>query len=117
MDTQLVLDESVIRLWSDHCARYRRNTSWLWFIALLATLGPVGSLFVFGAVAFIPAFALFAVGLLIIGVSLSRQTPLLFCPHCGERPKLLMTRRYPSLLSVEYCRSCHYWLKQPSSPN
>ena len=114
MTSNRILDPNVIRAWSERCVRCRRVTLWLWPLSLLSTLGPIFLVVGFGAVAFIPAFALFAAGLLAIGVALSIQTPLLFCPHCGHRPLLLLTREHPSLLSAEYCRNCHYWLRQPA---
>ena len=86
MNKKHTLDSSVIRQRADNCATYRRKTMWLWPLALLSTLVPVVSLFVFGAKAFPVAFAFFAVVLLVIGVRLSTCTVLLYCPHCGRRP-------------------------------
>lgn len=107
-------DPNVIAMWSQRCAKYRRRTSWLWVLALVATIVPIALVTRVGASAFPGAFAIFAVGILMIGVVLARETRLLFCPHCGRRP-VALSGMHQSALYVKYCVHCGFWLREPDA--
>lgn len=109
------LDSAVIQTWSERTGLYRRRTWWLWVVVLLATLAPIAIMVSLGSSLFWWAFAIFGLGMLIIGTVLSRETHLLFCPNCGKRPTPLQGR-YQSPLYADYCVHCGYWLKKPSTP-
>ena len=120
MARKFTVDPEVMRAWSQSCTVNRRDTLWLWPLALLSAAGPIGIVGILGASYFIAAFVAFSVGLLVIGVTLSIKAPQLFCPHCGRRPlRWLKLYRYHlnvSPLSVDYCEHCFYWPRESSVP-
>ncbi|GGY14820.1 hypothetical protein GCM10008098_02070 [Rhodanobacter panaciterrae] len=104
------LDPQVIADWKVRMTSYRRAKrrlqpwilGWLTVVLLVCVLKPVAT-----------PFALLAT--ILVSVPLSYMPGLMSdmtCPHCGASP--LPPGGRGSLLDIDFCENCFYWLKSPT---